>query len=233
MLALDYDGTLARDGLVDDQTLAALTTARRSGIRLVLVTGRQLTSLFNTFNGVALFERVVAENGAVLYDPATAELQQLAPAPPPQLLEALRQQAVPISVGHSVVATVEPHEHAVLETIRRLGIEWHVIFNKGDVMVLPASVTKATGLHAALETMGVGAEQTVGVGDAENDHAFLQSCGLSVAVSNALPALREGADWVTAGACGAGVREVVDAWLSGALREVRSRRQRSRGSRPD
>jgi hypothetical protein len=48
------------------------------------------------------------------------------------------------------VATVEPHEHAVVAAIRELSLEWHIIFNKGSVMTLPVDVTKATGLAAAL-----------------------------------------------------------------------------------
>ena len=37
------------------------------------------------------------------------------------------------------------------------------------------------------------------MGDAENDHAFLESCECSVAVANAIPALKEKADLVTQG----------------------------------
>ena len=48
----------------------------------------------------------------------------------------------------------QPQETAVLEVIRDLGLELQVIFNKGAVMVLPAGVTKATGLAAALRDRG-------------------------------------------------------------------------------
>src|SRR5439155_23656984 len=119
--------------------------------------------------------------------------------------ERLEREGVPLSVGNSILATVVPHEHAVLTAIRALGLEWHVIFNKGSVMALPSGITKATGLAPALEELGVKPEQTVGVGDAENDHALLRLCGVAVAVANALPALKAAADLVTAGARGAGV----------------------------
>jgi hydroxymethylpyrimidine pyrophosphatase-like HAD family hydrolase len=112
---------------------------------------------------------------------------------------------------------VEPHEHVVLEAIRDLGLEWHVIFNKGSVMVLPSGVNKATGLGPALHEIGAAAEETVAVGDAENDHAFLAMCGLKVAVSNALPALKEVADVVTIAARGEGVTELIERLLGGEL----------------
>ena len=216
-LATDYDGTIAHDGRVDDPTLAALRHARAAGLRLILVTGRELADLFNTFEHAELFDRIVAENGAVLYDPVAGGIEVLGAAPPPALLEALAQQAVPISVGHCIVATVEPHEHQVLAAIRDLGLEWHVIFNKGCVMALPADVTKATGLAPALKALGITSQQTVGVGDAENDQAFLRSCGLAVAVQNALPSVKERAHVVTVGARGAGVIELIERLLAGEL----------------
>jgi hydroxymethylpyrimidine pyrophosphatase-like HAD family hydrolase len=78
-------------------------------------------------------------------------------------------------------------------------------------------VTKATGLRAALQALNVLAEETVGVGDAENDHAFLQLSGISVAVDNALDEVKNFADVVTTGARGTGVRELIDRLLSGEL----------------
>jgi hydroxymethylpyrimidine pyrophosphatase-like HAD family hydrolase len=216
-LATDYDGTIAYEGTVDQSTLAALDRARRAGFTLLLVTGRELVDLFDTFPHCSMFQRVVAENGAVLYTPDSKAVRTLADAPPPSLLEALARQAVPVSVGRSIVATVEPHEHSVLTAIHDLGLEWHVIFNKGSVMALPADVTKATGLQAALEELGIACQHVVGIGDAENDQAFLRMCGLSVAVANALPSVKAGVHMVMPGERGTGVVELIDRLLAGDL----------------
>ena len=219
-LATDYDGTISHDGRVEESTIAALRRVREAGHRLIMVTGRELTDLFNTFPHIDLFDRIVAENGALVYDPATKNIDVLAPSPPGPFLEILNRHEIPMSVGHCIVATVEPHEHVVLTAIRDLGLEWHVIFNKGSVMALPADVTKAKGLTPALEALGVSCEATIAVGDAENDQAFLRACGLAVAVDNALPMVKEMADLVTAGARGSGVEELVDRWLAGELDAV-------------
>jgi hydroxymethylpyrimidine pyrophosphatase-like HAD family hydrolase len=219
-LATDYDGTIAHDGIVDQPTVDALERARRAGLKLIMVTGRELSDLFNTFDHTALFDRVVAENGAVLYEPASKGVEVLAQAPPPQLLERLAKENVPLSVGHSIVATVEPHEHQVLTAIHDLCLEWHVIFNKGSVMALPADVTKATGLAPALAALGLSHEGTVGVGDAENDQAFLRACGVAVAVANALDSVKQMAHVVTAGARGAGVTELIDRMIAGELDQI-------------
>jgi hydroxymethylpyrimidine pyrophosphatase-like HAD family hydrolase len=209
-LAIDFDGTIAHDGHVDELTLAALQRAHGNGLKLVMVTGRELSDLSNTFAHTELFDRIVAENGALLVNPKTKASRLLAPPPPVALVEWLTRRNVPLSVGHSIVATVEPYEHPMLDAIRELQLEWHIIFNKGSVMALPSGVTKATGLDPALEELGVSADRTIGIGDAENDLAFLSACGLAVAVSNALDSVKAAADVVTNGARGQGVAEFID-----------------------
>jgi hydroxymethylpyrimidine pyrophosphatase-like HAD family hydrolase len=213
-LCCDYDGTLATEGEVFPETAAALERLIASKRRPVLVTGRELDQLQTVCPYLDLFEYVVAENGAVLYEPATRKETALAQRPPDSFVAALRARGVgPISVGRVIVATWEPHETAVLETIKDHGLELQVIFNKGAVMILPAGVNKATGLTAALKKMGLSAHNAVGVGDAENDHALLALCECGVAVANALPTLKESADFVTTGARGAGVTELIGALL--------------------
>jgi hypothetical protein len=141
---------------VDESTVQALVDFKRSGRKLVLVTGRELPDLSRCFSRLDLFERVVAENGALLYTPASEKEQPLAPEPPENLIERLRVAGVaPLSVGRSIVATWEPNEKTVLEAIRDLGLELQIVFNKGAVMVLPANVNKASGLKAALDDLGL------------------------------------------------------------------------------
>jgi hydroxymethylpyrimidine pyrophosphatase-like HAD family hydrolase len=217
-LATDYDGTLAHHGRVSEKTVASLRSFLASGRRLIMVTGRELPELLDIFPQIDLFEWVVAENGGLLYRPSTKEEKPLGEAPPPPLVEALAAKKVePISYGRSIIATWEPHEATVLETIRELGLEWQVIFNKGAVMVLPAGVNKASGLTAALKEMQLSPHNVVGVGDAENDHAFLRLCEFSVAVANALAAVKETADMATSADHGDGVSQLIEAVLDDDL----------------
>ncbi|MEU8378519.1 HAD-IIB family hydrolase [Streptosporangium sp. NPDC048865] len=221
VLACDYDGTLAAEGRVDDDTLDALERLARSGRRLVMVTGREIDSLTHDFDRLDLFDLVVAENGAVLHHPDEQKSSILAEAPPEALVERLRELEVePLSVGSVVVATSEPHAGTVLDAIRELGLEMQVVFNKGAVMVLPSGVNKATGLAAALAELEMSAHSTIGVGDAENDHAFLAACECAVAVANALPAVKERCDLVTEGERGAGVVELIDRLVENDLADV-------------
>ena len=113
-----------------------------------------------------------------------------------------------------IVATWAVHQAAVQGTLSEVGLDWQPILNKRSLMVLPPGVDKATGLSAALDELGVSPRETIAIGDAENDRAFLSLCGYSVAVANALPVIRGCVDLVTAGDHGRGVIELVDRILA-------------------
>jgi hypothetical protein len=87
-------------------------------------------------------------------------------------------------------------------------------------MVLPAGVTKASGLGAALDALGLSPHNVVAVGDAENDHALLAASGCGVAVANAVGTLRGQADWVTEGSRGDGVVELLEALIANDLAAI-------------
>lgn len=223
VLAVDYDGTIATQGVVSEATIEALTKVRDSGRKLVLVTGRHLSDLKKVFPGLEIFHKVIVENGALIYDPPTLEEKLLCEAPNQQLMGLLTQRKVPFSAGRCILATWEPNHLPVLEAIKELGLDLQVIFNKGAVMVLPSGLNKAAGLATALNDLRMSAHNTVAMGDAENDHPFLTISALAVAVANALPVVMERADFVTRKSNGAGVRELIDQLLADDLESLDSR----------
>lgn len=231
VLAADYDGTLATDGIVNRETLDALQQWKSTGRQLILITGRRFDDLLETFAAIELFDLVVPENGAMLYHPKEKWERLLAPPPPALFIEQLRdrisQRESPqsvtgefsalvnekrlewLGVGRVIVATWVPHDETVQALIQDLNLDLQVIMNKSAVMILPTGVSKESGLTAALAELGVSADAVVGVGDAENDTDFLKLCGYSVAVANALPSLKEQVDWVTDQTRGEGVTELI------------------------
>lgn len=212
-LATDYDGTLASHGRVEPETIQALRRLAGTGRKLILVTGRRVDDLIQVFPGVSIFDRVVAENGPLVYRPQSRETRVLCKPPPSAFVEELQRRGVqPLTAGQVFVATEHPNERLVAAVISEMGLDLQVILNKGSVMVLPASVDKATGLSAALEELSISPRDVVGIGDAENDEAFLALCGWGVAVANALEPLKARADQVTPAENGAGVRAVIE-WL--------------------
>jgi len=198
VLACDYDGTIADGGRCSPDVVEALARVRESGRKVLLVTGRMLPDLRSVCPDVdRMFDAVVAENGALLYFPETREARALGGTPEPALVEELRRRGVPFDLGSSIIATTEAYADASLAAIRDTGVERTLVFNKGALMLLPGGVTKGTGLDAALTVLALSAHNMVSIGDAENDHAFLAMSECAVAVADAIPALRERADYVT------------------------------------
>jgi hydroxymethylpyrimidine pyrophosphatase-like HAD family hydrolase/GTPase SAR1 family protein len=227
VLACDFDETLARGGRVAPETVAALERLTASGRKLMLVSGRELDDILRIFPEAKLCARIVAENGALIYNPATREKKPNGDPPPDEFIRALQHKKVePLAVGHVIVATVQPHETTVLSTIRDLGLELQVIFNKGAVMILPAGVNKASGLARALQDSCISPHNVAAIGDAENDHALLKLAECAVAVANALPTLKERADFVTQAENGRGVVELIDEIVSEDLKGRRDRLRR-------
>jgi len=222
-LATDYDGTLAQHGEVDAATRRAIDELRQSGRKLMLVTGRTLADLRTVFDPLEQFDVIVAENGALLFIPGKKEEIPLAEPPPQALVDRLKELGVtPLAVGRAIIATWEPNETLVLKAIRELEVEQHIIFNKGAVMVLPSNVNKASGLRSALKLLRLSPHNVVGIGDAENDQAFLSSCGCAVAVNNALPTVKSKADFVVSDH-GKGVIELAHMLIKDDLASVRPR----------
>ena len=218
VLATDYDGTLAVDEKVPAGVLKSLVLLKASGRKLVMVTGRELGELQKVFPDYKLFDRIVAENGALIYNPETLEKKLLGKRPPDAFIQKLKELKVqPFSVGEVIVATWEPNQAAVLNAIKETGLEYQIIFNKGAVMVLPPGINKATGLHGALLDMGLSEHNTVAIGDGENDNAMLRAAECAVAVNNALPQVKAFADWVTSKNRGEGVSELAGQLLKDDL----------------
>ncbi|GAB4242033.1 MAG: hypothetical protein Kow00121_68010 [Elainellaceae cyanobacterium] len=237
ILATDYDGTLATDGRVTDPTLAALNRWKAADRQLILITGRQFDDLLRVCSCIDLFDSVVAENGAVLYDPQTQAVKDLGDRPPQAFIDRLRERIVKsehpqavegefsnlvtdkglewLGVGRVIVATWVPHDRTVQDLIQEMELDQlQIIMNKGAVMVLPSGIDKTAGLKAALQALNQPADTVIGVGDAENDADFLHYCGYAVAVANALTPLKEQVDWVTEGSRGNGVIELIDRFLA-------------------
>lgn len=78
-----------------------------------------------------------------------------------------------------------------------------------------AGVTKASGLRALAGYLGISMEETVGVGDADNDRAMLEAVGLSVAMGNAAEDIKALCDVITADNDHNGVGEAIRRYCLG------------------
>jgi 3-deoxy-D-manno-octulosonate 8-phosphate phosphatase KdsC-like HAD superfamily phosphatase len=198
-LALDYDGTIAHDGVPNPEVRAAIAEARARGVVVLIVTGRILSELRDLTGDLRFVDAVVAENGAVLAFPAAGRTNVLGEPPPAAFVEALRRRGVEVGQGECVVEAPASAAMDALALVRELELPLVPIFNRDRLMVLPRGISKATGLRQALGTLRLSPHNAIGIGDAENDHELLRACEVGVAVAWGSEALKARADHVLQG----------------------------------
>lgn len=198
VLALDYDGTIARDGVLDPMVRAAIAAARGHGIQVVIVTGRTLADLRKVAGDLGFVDAVVAENGAVLAFP-NGYTRLIGSPPPHAFLDQLTRRGVEFQTGQCVVELDAAAAPQVLDAIRDLELPLVQLFNRGRLMVLPQGISKSVGLTQALSILRRSVHNAIAIGDAENDHDMLAACEIGVAVSWGSPALQRVADQVLVG----------------------------------
>jgi hydroxymethylpyrimidine pyrophosphatase-like HAD family hydrolase len=199
VLALDYDGTIARDGEVEASVRESIAALRSSGTTVLLVTGRILDELRGVAGDLRFVDGVVAENGAVVYLPESDYTTVLAPRIPDAFLAEITRRGIPFQSGHCLVDADADESQRLLEAIRACELPLVAAFNQTRVMIVSQGVSKATGLHASLDMLRLSARNTLAIGDAENDHELLRFAEVGAAVEWGSEALKSAADLVVAG----------------------------------
>jgi hydroxymethylpyrimidine pyrophosphatase-like HAD family hydrolase len=198
VLALDYDGTIARDGLLSPGIKPAIAEARGRGIVVIIATGRILSDLRSLCGDLSFVDAVVAENGAVLAFP-NGQTRILGRPPPQIFFDALQRRGVAFKSGQCIVEAEASAAPTILAAIRELQLPLVILFNRGRLMVLEQAISKGTGLRNALHILRLSPHNAIGIGDAENDHALLAECEVAAAVSWGSPTLQAEADQVVNG----------------------------------
>jgi hydroxymethylpyrimidine pyrophosphatase-like HAD family hydrolase len=199
VLAIDYDGTAAHHDVLDPEVRAAIGELRARGIVVILATGRILEDLRRVAGDLHFVDAVVAENGAVLEFPESGYSRVVGEPPPAALLAALRDEGIRFDAGRVVVESDAGDAPRILAIIRRLELPLVIAFNRGRLMVLPQTISKATGVRQALAILRLSPHNGVAIGDAENDHELLRTCEVGVAVAWGSEALKATADYVLPG----------------------------------
>ena len=226
-LACDYDGTLASHDLIGPEALRALGKAGEAGLRLVLVTGRTFFEITRVCERLDLFDAVVAENGAVLYYPREGLIRDQAPPPPLRLLAELDRRGIYYEHGRVIVGTGRSDEPRVREALVAAGVSLDLVYNRGALMLLPAGITKGTGVAQVIRALGLSFHDVLALGDAENDLPLFEVCGWCACPSNAFDGLQARADWVFPGTDGEAIAcALEDSILPERLSVARSRRHR-------
>lgn len=198
VIATDYDGTIATDGVLNQGVREAIANARRRGVLVVIVTGRILSELRSVVGSLDFVDGVVAENGAVVAFPH-GHVTVLGGSPPLALITKLTERGIEFKVGQCVVEMDADFADVAISLIREMELPLAITFNRGRMMLLPPSISKASGLRHLLATLNVSIHNAIGIGDAENDHDLLRCCEHGVAVSWGSARLKDSADRVLEG----------------------------------
>ncbi len=102
--------------------------------------------------------------------------------------------------------------------IKEIPAEFHEMYEiiKTRSMLLefmPKGVTKAYGISLLAKDLGLKQEEIMAIGDEENDLPMIQYAGLGVAMENAVPFVKEAADFVTASNEENGVAKVIQKFV--------------------
>ncbi|MEZ5489000.1 MAG: HAD hydrolase family protein [Gammaproteobacteria bacterium] len=198
VIATDYDGTIAIDGVLDPAIREAIALARQRGVLVVIVTGRIYSELRNVAGCLDFVDGVVAENGAVAALP-NGHVTVFGASPPLSLITKLSERCIDFKVGRCVIEMDADFADVAIALIREMELPLTISFNRSRMMLLPPSISKASGLRHLLDTFNVSIHNAIGIGDAENDHELLTCCEHGVAVSWGSARLRESADFVLEG----------------------------------
>ena len=207
-IVCDYDRTLTDESLVLSlNAVTSLKSAKDNGIKVFIASGRRLPFLVDVTAGRGFVDAIIAENGAVIYDPVNGAKILLGEG-----LEELKSAFVGVDfveVEEVIVATTLPYLKDAKEIIRRNGLSVDIELNRDDVMIMPKGVDKGSGIAKAAEIYGINRENLACIGDAENDLKMFGVAGVKVAVANAVDVLKGEADIVCSEPYGDGVKEFV------------------------
>jgi hydroxymethylpyrimidine pyrophosphatase-like HAD family hydrolase len=208
-LAVDVDRTLMPMGRDPRRSATeALATARSFGLKVIVASGRQHPWLASLAARLRVVDAIVAENGAVVEAPIGARPRIQGRLTSTRVRRRLAHVSWPdLEFGDVVVSAPRSRQRAVANLLR--GLEVDLVPNVDRIMVLPAGVSKASGVHRALRALDLGSRDFAAIGDGENDIPLLRAAALSGAVRNARPAVRASAQYVCRGSFGEGVNEFV------------------------
>jgi hydroxymethylpyrimidine pyrophosphatase-like HAD family hydrolase len=163
VLALDYDGTITKGDAIEPSVRDAISAARTNGIVVLLVTGRTLEELERVAGPLHFVDGVIAENGAVMFFPDSGRLTTHAPLVDDTFVKELQRRQIPHQAGRCLVDADASESPRILEVIRQLELPLVLAFNGGRVMTIAQGVSKATGLHTALDTLRLSARNTLSI----------------------------------------------------------------------
>ena len=209
-LACDLRGTIADGERIGPRMRETLERVRQADVRLILVTARAFFELTRACDCLALFDAVVAENGAVLYFPASATLRDHELPVPGRLSAELDRRGIEHEVGRVTIAVGQRDEAALRDVLAGADITRDVVRDRERVILVPAGVSKGSGVQQVLRALALSPHDVLALGDAESDLSLLDLCGFTACPGDAVDAVRQRVDWALPGTHGEGLAPLIE-----------------------
>lgn len=207
----DFDRTFTDATLSVEAGLAeAIRRLKKRGASFSIVSGRSYDFLEDYCERLdGLVDSFVAENGCIgCYGGKKHMIGNCVGRE--AVFERLESLGVPYGRGEVIFSVGRCHERELMEALSSADGFFHVIRNMDSLMVLPMGVSKSSGAAWLAAMHGVSREETAAIGDAENDVHLREACGLLGAVSNAIPSMKDAADYVCRQGYGKGLQEFIE-----------------------
>ena len=217
--ALDFDGTLTSGDQLSAEAVEAIDRVRRNGLLVVLVTGRIGAEFAHDHPDIG--EHDLRRPGARERRRRGDQRTNSAPrgSRRHRARRCAHRKGGAFPAGRGAGPVDGKHASVVPEFIAEWGLDCQIMHNRAELMVLPAGVTKGTGLAAVLAEMDLSPRNAIAIGDAENDLSMFDVAEAGVAVANAVPSVRHHADLVLDKPNGAGLAEfLAGPYVTGARR---------------
>lgn len=199
VIACDFDRTLTDDSLSLSKDIVKKLAFMKElvGFILVIASGRRLLSLIKLLNGlIDSCDALIAENGAILYDPKKRMKIRLT-SRIDALHKALRKSGIEAEFGEVIVSIRRSEYVRLLDILKQHNLDVDLIYNVDSLMVLPRGVNKGTGLKQYLKLIGINNAFIIAFGDGENDLDLFKVADVRIAVANATEELKREADFVS------------------------------------
>ena len=131
------------------------------------------------------------------------------PPPPNRLLAELDRRGIAYQVGRVIVGAARGDEAPIREALAAAGVSRDPVYNRGALMLLPAGISKGTGVQHALRFLGLSFHDVLAFGDAENDLPFFEVCGWPACPADGMWVVKEQADLIFPGENGEAVAAAV------------------------
>ncbi len=229
------------DGRLSSRVVETVKKAKEK-IHIGLATSRHPKDIFHLTNELTLFGPSIVYGGAQIIDLATKTTlweQTIEPSDAKEILRIAQKMHIefisndsgerirvihdtsyfpkrPLSFwGHGLDKETLDAFHQAIKHLNNTGLHIIPSWQRGKVDFL-ITHTKATKQHAIVqvaELLQIDPSDMIGVGDGANDLPLLMACGLKIAMGNAVPELKDIADYVAPSVEDDGLADVLEKFV--------------------